>query len=68
MKERILQAYQKELTDRADGIAQPVSAKDQEAAALAAKYSESELRHALVMRSAYERAEWKKTRQQAVQA
>lgn len=68
MKERILQAYQKELTARADGVAQPVSAKDQEAAALAAKYSVAELRHALVMRSAYERAEWKAARQQAVKA
>lgn len=68
MKERILQAYQKELTARADGVAQPVSAKDQEAAALAAKYSEAELRHALVMHAAFERAEWKAARQQAVQA
>ena len=67
MKERILQAYQKELSER-PGPAPVMTAKDQEAAAMAAKYSEAELRHALVMRAAFERGEWKAARQQAVQA
>lgn len=61
MKDQILQAYQKDRAGRigAGGKAPELTEKDQVVAVLAASYSESDLRQAVVMRAAYERSVWK---------
>ena len=56
MKNAILAAYSKEVASR-DGATGPYkpTEQDEARAEIAAKYTDSELRHALVMRAAYER-------------
>lgn len=56
MEEQILKAYQQDRASRSNGKAPELTAQDREAAKLAARYSETELRQAVVMRAAYERS------------
>lgn len=58
MKTLILKVYRAELAERAkhDGIApRAITVEDERIAAVAAAFSERDLRHAVVMRAAYER-------------
>lgn len=58
MKTLILKVYSAELAERAkhDGTApRAITAEDERIAAVAAAFSEHDLRHAVVMRAAYER-------------
>ena len=57
MKESILKAYQKWKTDPRDRAPYPLSDNDRRVANIAAMYSESDLRHATVMRAALSRIE-----------
>lgn len=59
MEEKILKAYQEDRAVRGEGKAPELTSKDHEVAKLAASHSEAELRQAVVMRAAYERAQAK---------
>lgn len=55
MKEHILSAYKEWKTDRKKRIYYDISDEDRRVAHIAAEYSEGDLRHATVMKAAYNR-------------